>query len=310
VCRHLADVPTATRTRVQAWIDAGRVLVNGRRAARVAARVQASDRITVALPAAPARRPVAAQPLALTIRYEDESLLVIDKPAGVVVHPTYRHADGTIMNALLWHARTWPAGHRPSLVGRLDKNTSGLVLVAKTRAVHAALQRTLARPASEKSYLALVHGRVRPARGTIDLPLGRDPRDRRRVVVTPEHGLSSTTRYERLVYRAAGATGVSLLRCRLITGRMHQIRVHLSARGWPIVGDSTYGGATRSNPGEMTPGTPRVPPSRHALHAWRLGFAHPTTGARVEIEAPLPQDFAALLDEYGIDSAAPGVRTD
>ena len=185
VRRHLATSRRRHRTRVrEAWIESGRVLVNDRPASRVSVRVAAGDRIAVDAAALPVRQTITAQPIALTILHEDAHLLVVDKPAGIVVHPTYRHTDATLMNALLWYARDWPAEQRPSLVGRLDKGTSGLVLVARTRTIHAALQRILARPDSEKTYLALVHGRVRPARGSIDLPLGRDPRDRRRVIVT------------------------------------------------------------------------------------------------------------------------------
>lgn len=302
VRRHLTDISAATRTRVQAWIDSGRVQVNNRSVSRVAARVASGDRITVTLPEMPARLTVTAQAIAITVLYEDAHLLVIDKPAGVVVHPTYRHPDATLMNALLWRARDWPEGQRPSLVGRLDKGTSGVVLVARTRAMHAALQRTLVRPESEKSYLALVHGRVRPARGEINLPLGRDPRDRRRVIVDEHAGVTSVTTYQRLAYRAADPA-VSVVRCRLITGRMHQIRVHFSARGWPLVGDATYRGTTLSKSGDVTTGT-TAQAARHALHAWRLAFTHPATGARIKVEAPLPNDFIELLSAHGFDAAA------
>ncbi len=219
---------------------------------------------------------MAAENVALDVLYEDEHLLALDKPAGMVVHPTYKHATGTVMNALLWRARGWPAGQRPSLAGRLDKDTSGIVLVAKTAAVHAALQRTLARtgrPAadrtgSEKVYLAVVHGRVNVARGTIDLRLARDRGDRRRVVASDTVGAPSLTHFERLARTDGPDPGVSVLRCRLMTGRTHQIRVHLAARGWPIVGDPVYGeprvagdrrsGAGGHPAGVPAPGAPRL----------------------------------------------------
>ena len=175
-------------------------------------------------------------PAVLDVVHEDDHLLAVNKPAGVVVHPTYKHAGGTLMNALRWHARGWPAGQRPSLVGRLDKLTSGLLIVAKTPAVHAALQRELASSRSEKDYLAVVYGRVNAARGVIDLGLGVDGNDRRRMVASAGAGLPSVTTF----VRVARAGGLSLLRCRLVTGRRHQIRVHLAARGWPIVGDPVY----------------------------------------------------------------------
>jgi 23S rRNA pseudouridine1911/1915/1917 synthase len=262
--------------------------VNGRIAHRAASRVAAGDRVDVAIPdgAAPPRIVPAPQPLPLDILFEDEGLLAVQKPAGMVVHPTFRHPGGTLLNALLWHARDWPAGHRPSVVGRLDKATSGLVLVAKTAAVHAALQRTLASPASEKYYLAVVHGDVGPATGRIDARLRRDAADRRRVTVTAEGGLASVTLFDRL----AAAHGLTLLRCRILTGRMHQIRVHLAARGWPIAGDAKYG--DRSADAALRP--PRM-----GLHAWRLAFRHPVTRAAVCIEAPVPPDLVPLLAAAG-----------
>ena len=233
--RHLTDISSATRTRVQAWIEAGRVTVNGERVLKTATRAAAGDSIGVLLPDVAPRRAMIAEPVALDVLYEDEQLMVVNKPAGTVVHPAHRNTTGTMMNALLWHARAWPVTERPSLVGRLDKLTSGIVIVAKTRQVHAALQRELTRPPSEKDYMAVVYGHVRPARGTIDLRLERDRGDRRKVVASPTVGAPSVTRYERLAHVSADGAGLALLRCRLVTGRTHQIRAHLSARGWPLV---------------------------------------------------------------------------
>jgi 23S rRNA-/tRNA-specific pseudouridylate synthase len=190
VRRHLTGVQGATRTRVQAWIANGRVEVNGAPVHRVAARTALGDVVTVAIPssdAAASRGPMSAEEVRLDVLYEDDHLLAVDKPAGVVVHPTHAHSSGTVMNALLWHAREWPEGQRPSLVGRLDKLTSGLLLVAKDAAVHAALQRTLL----EKDYLAVVYGRVNVASGRIDLRLERDRHDRRRVVASDDSGAAS-----------------------------------------------------------------------------------------------------------------------
>jgi 23S rRNA pseudouridine1911/1915/1917 synthase len=162
--RHLADVRVATRTRIQRWIADGLVAVNGAAARRVSRRLAAGDMVTVALPALAAPPVMAPESWPVVVRYEDDSLLIADKAPGVVCHPTHAHAAGTLMNALLWQARQWPTGQRPSLVGRLDKWTSGLVLVAKTARMHAALQRTMAEPGSIKEYVALVYGVVSPER--------------------------------------------------------------------------------------------------------------------------------------------------
>jgi 23S rRNA pseudouridine1911/1915/1917 synthase len=303
--RHLTDVRAATRTRVQVWIDSGLVRINGRIVSRASARAAYGDAISVTLLAERGRdagendgeASGADTPAALDIVHEDGQLLVVNKPAGVVVHPTYKHAGGTLMNALRWHARGWPAGQRPSLVGRLDKLTSGLLIVAKTPAAHAALQRELASGRSEKDYLAMVYGRVNTARGIIDLGLSFDGNDRRRMVASPDAGVASVTTF----VRVARAGGLSLLRCRLVTGRRHQIRAHLAARGWPIVGDPVYLTAAANG----RPRWSRIADvaladlvrtfPRQALHAQRIAFTHPATGGRLAIEARLPDDMKTLL---------------
>ncbi|MGE5243161.1 MAG: RluA family pseudouridine synthase [Betaproteobacteria bacterium] len=300
--RHLAAAG-ATRTRIQTWIADGRVAVNGRGRRRAAARVASGDIITVAIPdELPGRRPMAAEDRTLDVLYEDAHLLVVDKPPGVVVHPTYKHADGTMMNALLWRARTWPAGGRPSIVGRLDKLTSGIVLVAKRREVHAALQRAMSSPRAEKDYLAVVYGRMNRARGRIDLPLGRDRRDPRKVVVSAG-GTPSLTLFERIARAAARREGLALVRCSLVTGRRHQIRVHLAARGWPIVGDPVYGEPRWTHVADAgLAATLRTFP-RQALHAWRLALRHPATGERLVVTSRVPDDIAALLGAAGLQRA-------
>ncbi len=278
----------------------GAVTVNGTVVTRPAARAAHGDQITVGFPDEPPRAVMLAESARLDILYEDDDLLAVNKPAGLVVHPTYRHPTGTLMNALLWHARTWPSPQRPSLVGRLDKLTSGIVLVARTPAMHTSLQRAVASTAGQKDYLAIVYGKVTPKRGTIDLRLHRDDRDRRRVVASALRGVPSTTQYERLAHATRPRTALSLVRCRLITGRMHQIRVHLAARGWPIVGDPTYG-APRwqaiedARLAQQLSGFPR-----QALHAWRLAFPHPRTGAAIVVEAPWPLDMHALAKNAGL----------
>jgi 23S rRNA pseudouridine1911/1915/1917 synthase len=232
------------------------------------------------------------------VLYEDDHLLALDKPAGVVVHPTYKHMEGTVMNALLWHARRWPATQRPSLVGRLDKLTSGILVVAKTATVHAALQRTSIN--SEKDYLAVVYGRVKVARGQIDLRLGRDRSDHRRVVASATVGASSLTLFERLARVAAPRVGLSILRCRLTTGRTHQIRVHLAARGWPVVGDPAYGEPRWSQVADPGLAAALLAFPRQALHAWRVAVTHPVTHDRLLLEAPVPRDFEGLLTASGL----------
>jgi 23S rRNA pseudouridine1911/1915/1917 synthase len=207
---------------------------------------------------------------------------------------------GTLMNALMWHARPWPEPQRPSLISRLDKLTSGVVLVAKTAAAHAALQRAMARPDSEKDYLAIVYGRVNVARGEIDLRLGTDIADRRKVVASKTTGAESLTLFERVARVAAPRAGLSLLRCRLVTGRTHQIRVHLASSGWPIVGDPMYGEPRWTLVEDpLLAATLRAFP-RQALHAWRIAFMHPIARQLVTIEAPLPADLTMLMTVSGL----------
>jgi 23S rRNA pseudouridine1911/1915/1917 synthase len=286
------------------------VTVNGTPVRRVSTRAALGDVVSVMLPDETPRPAMAAEEVRLDVLYEDDYLLAINKPPGLVVHPTYKHTAGTLMNALLWHARTWPLPQRPSLVSRLDKLTSGIIVVAKTAAAHAGLQRAMAAvPASvqrfgdrgcDKDYLAVVYGRVNAARGSIDLRLAPDQSDRRKVMASATDGAESLTEFERLGRVAAPRAGLSLLRCRLITGRTHQIRVHLAASGWPIVGDAAYGEPRWEQVTDpLLAATLRAFP-RQALHAWRITFTHPIRRARVTIEAPVPTDIAALLKSAGL----------
>ena len=296
--RHLADLHRSSRTRLQTWIASGQVCVNGAPVLRSAARVALGDVISLVVPAHDANiapRRMDAEDTRLDVLYEDDYLLALDKPAGMVVHPGYKNATGTVMNALLGRAREWPAPQRPSIVGRLDKLTSGIVVVAKTAHAHAALQRAMAADAAEKEYLAVVYGRVSPASGTIDFRLRRDPQDRRRMLASNADGARSVTRFERIARAAAPRAGLSVVRCTIATGRMHQIRVHLAARGWPIVGDPVYGEPRWSTIDERgLAATLRTFP-RQALHAWRLSLTHPMTGERIRFEAPVPRDLQMLL---------------
>ena len=284
IVRRVTDVTRLSRNVAQRWIESGAVTVDGRVTDRPSTRVREGAVISVALPETTVRRSrPEGEPAALAVLYEDESLIALDKPAGVVVHPSYKQLSGTLLNAVLWRLRDRP-GARPGILTRLDKDTSGLVIVALSPGVHAALQRDAAAGRISKHYLAVVAGEPRPAAGTLALPLARDPHDRRRVVVT-SGGAASETRYAAV---AACGGGRWLVRCELVTGRTHQIRVHLAASGWPIVGDRLYG-------------RPDTDISRQALHAWRIAFPHPLTGERVELEAPLPDDMKRLTASAGLD---------
>jgi 23S rRNA pseudouridine1911/1915/1917 synthase len=222
------------------------------------------------------RRRPEPEALDLNIVFEDDAIIALDKPSGQVVHPTYRNWSGTLLNGVLWHLRNRP-GITPHIVTRLDKDTSGLVLIALTPPLHARIQKDWGAGRVKKEYLAIVRGVPDPRSGAIDLPLARSLEDRRRVVVSPT-GQASETRYEVL---RSDDHGRSLVRCELVTGRTHQIRVHLAARGWPIVGDQVYGLADESV-------------GRQALHAWRVSLPHPVSGQPLHLEAPLPRDLIRL----------------
>ena len=301
--RHMRSETGVSRNRIQNWIDAGDVLVNGSPAPRAAWRIQRGDDLRVRVePRRPRSRP-AAEILPLDVLYEDDDLLAINKPAGLVVHPSYKNATGTLINGVLERAREWPEGSKPSLLGRLDKHTSGVVLVTKRASLHAALQKVMAARRIDKDYLAVVWGKPSPARGSINLALDHDPWDRRRITVTDRGGQPSTTKYERLATVPAtteSGSAFSIVRCRLITGRMHQIRVHLAAKGWPIVGDAVYGRKAVRESGPEIEFADDFP--RQALHAWKLAFRHPVTGLEFSIVAPPPEDMIALARALGLPS--------
>ena len=295
--RHLADRPEVSRSQIQAWIEGGRVKVNGAVAAKPSMRLALGDEIEIALPPPPPRLAMTAEERPLSILFEDEHLLALDKPPGLVVHPSIGHRQGTLMNALLWHAREWGPDRRPGLVNRLDRDTSGVLLVAKTPAVHGILARHLRRRDARKEYLAIAYGSPPTDQGRIDLKILRDPADRKRMIVSKTEGRDSVTLWERI----SEGGGLTLLRCRLLTGRTHQIRVHLKARGWPIVGDPVYGEPRFK--GIADPGLAALCKDfpRQALHARRLAFAHPATGGSIEIMAPVPEDMEGLLAAAGLE---------
>lgn len=300
VVRRFAMVPGLTRTRVRRWVEAGLVRVNGKDV-RPARRLAVGDEVEVLVPAPPPRPDPVPLDRPLAVVYEDDWLLALDKPPGVVVHPAAGNWDDTLLHALLWRARGWSGGRKPHLASRLDKGTSGLLLVAKEPGVHARLQ---ARPAV-KDYLALVYGRTAGAKGRIDLGVMRDPEDPKRMTASRSEGSPSTTLWERLSEAPDPDVPLSLLRCRLLTGRMHQIRVHLQAVRLPIVGDPVYGA-----PGWKGIADPALAAlcrelPRQALHAWRLALKHPVTGEMLDLAAPLPPDLAGVVSAAGMPDPLP-----
>ena len=300
--RHLAGLPEATRTKIQAWIQSGLVTVNGRTPGKSSEKVKTGERIEVQLPAPPpARSALVAQDIPLSILFEDSDLLVLDKPAGLVVHPAVGHRDGTLVNALLHRSKEWAGpADRPGLVHRLDKDTSGVLVVAKTELAMAKLGKAMKDRCLEKEYLAVVYGSPEIRKGRIDFGILRDPRDRKRMAASKSAGRPSTTFYEILSESSGSRAGLSLLRCRLVTGRTHQIRVHLKAIHLPIVGDPVYGAARwKGLKDEALREACRAFP-RQALHAWRLSLTHPASGTPLTVVAPVPTDIADLLRAAGL----------
>jgi 23S rRNA pseudouridine1911/1915/1917 synthase len=222
----------------------------------------------------------------LTVLYEDDAVIVLDKPPGVVVHPTYKNTSGTLLNAVLWRYRD-RTGVQPGILTRLDKNTSGLVVIALTPGLHAAMQHDMSAGRVRKEYLAVVAGLPNPSRGQIALPLGRSSEDRRLVVVRDD-GARCVTDYEAVDHWTVAGATVSMVRCELQTGRTHQIRVHLAATGWPIIGDSVYGHSSDDI-------------ARQALHAWRVTLPHPVTREVLSMTSALPPDIASLIPDRGAD---------
>lgn len=301
--RHLADLPDVSRSRIQQWIADGTVLVDGRVAAKVSEKVKAGSSIHLTLPPPPPPRPdLVPQEIPLSVVYEDDDLLVIDKPPGLVVHPAVGHREGTLVNALLFRSQSWAGeADRPGIVHRLDKDTSGLLIVAKTGAAHLGLSRMMKNRHITKEYLAVVYGHPPVRKGRIDLKIGRDPADRKKMKASKEDGRESTTYYELLAESSGKKAGVSLVLCRLVTGRTHQIRVHLKAINLPIVGDVVYGSPRWRNLADPDLAAACQAMGRQALHAYRLGFEHPVTGATLVLSAPLPPDIVVLLKAAGLE---------
>jgi 23S rRNA pseudouridine1911/1915/1917 synthase len=277
-------LPQYSRSRLKSWIDRDRVTLDGKRADPTH-RVKGGERVVVHAEAHPREVAFEPQKIALSIVDEDEALIVIDKPAGLVVHPGSGNWEGTLLNALLHHAPQLDKVPRAGIVHRLDKDTSGLMVIAKTIVAQTALVRQLQARTVTREYMALAAGDI-GERGTIDAPIGRHPRHRTTMAIVA-NGRHARTHYE-VVRRFGVAT---LLRCRLETGRTHQIRVHLASIGHPLVGDPAYG---RAGPIRF---------SRQALHAAKLALIHPATGLRRHWESELPADMDRLLAQLGTRSS-------
>ena len=269
------EMTDLSRSRIKELVQAGEVLVNGKKS-KVSYKVQKGDLIQVTvLPLEPLK--LEAENIPLDIVYEDEDVIVVNKPQGMVVHPAAGHPSHTLVNALLYHTRDLadsPEGFRPGIVHRIDKDTSGLLMVAKNAAARESLEKQLAAKSNKRQYLAIVHGNFAEEEGTIDAPIGRNPKDRKQMTVV-EKGKSAVTHFKVLEQYQ----GYSLVECQLETGRTHQIRVHMAYIGHPLAGDPLYG------PRKTLPGHGQF------LHAKTLGFEQPSTGEWLEFSVQLPDIF-------------------
>jgi 23S rRNA pseudouridine1911/1915/1917 synthase len=269
------EMTDLSRRRIKELVQAGEVLVNGKKS-KVSYKVQKGDLIQVTvLPLEPLK--LEAENIPLDIVYEDEDIIVVNKPQGMVVHPAAGHPSHTLVNALLYHTRDLadsPEGFRPGIVHRIDKDTSGLLMVAKNAAARESLEKQLAAKSNKRQYLAIVHGNFAEEEGTIDAPIGRNPKDRKQMAVV-EKGKSAVTHFKVLEQYQ----GYSLVECQLETGRTHQIRVHMAYIGHPLAGDPLYG------PRKTLPGHGQF------LHAKTLGFEQPSTGEWLEFSVQPPEIF-------------------
>ena len=276
LAEHASELSRSAAARL---IKDGAVWIGGR-PARASTRVAVGDVIEYGEPALSGTSAASAEPIPLDVLYDDDDLVVINKPAGMVVHPAPGHHTGTLVHALLGRGGAWSAAGgsiRPGIVHRLDKGTSGLMVAARNDASHRALSAQLSDRTMSRTYLAIVRGRVKDDAGELEGPIGRHPKERKRMAVV------SGGRFARTRYEVAGRRrGHTLLRCDLDTGRTHQIRVHLSALGHPVAGDADYGGRAAGGP------------ARPMLHAWRLRLLHPRTGVQMTFEADPPADFEAF----------------
>jgi 23S rRNA pseudouridine1911/1915/1917 synthase len=293
----LAEASGLSRERVKALIGEGAVTVAGERVSQVSDKAAEGAEFAIALPPTtdPAAQP---QEIPLQVVFEDEHLIVVDKPAGLVVHPAVGNRDGTLVNALLHHCAGQLSGiggvARPGIVHRTDKDTSGLLVVAKSDAAHEGLAKQFADHSIERTYLAVVSGHPAPPAGTISERIGRSDANRKKMAVLPKdssRGKHAVTHYK-VIERLDSC---ALVECRLETGRTHQVRVHLASTGHALLGDPVYGRANA----RLRPILHKLDFRRQALHAAVLGFIHPVTGDRLRFESDLPPDMRELIDETG-----------
>ena len=293
--RALADaVPTLSRERLKVLINAGQVQRDGVLVRDPAKRAAAGDVFTVAVPA-PAPAHNEAQDIPLVVAFEDEHLIVIDKPAGLVVHPAAGNLDGTLVNALLHHCGGSLSGiggvARPGIVHRIDKDTSGLMVAAKTDRAHEGLARQFAAHTIDRRYKAIVNGRPMPPEGKVDAPLARSPQNRKKVAIVPG-GKRAVTHY-RTEHRLREA---ALVECRLETGRTHQVRVHMASIGHALLGDPVYGRTKQAHKRDLH----ELSFCRQALHAARLGFIHPITSVALAFDSAMPADMQELFSQLDV----------
>ncbi|HEY1720676.1 MAG TPA: RluA family pseudouridine synthase [Magnetospirillaceae bacterium] len=294
-------LPDQSRSRLKALIEDGCVTIGGQVTLDASRKVRAGDQIALAIPEAVAAQPQA-ESIPLVVVYEDADLIVVDKPAGMVVHPAPGSHSATLVNALLHHCAGSLSGiggeKRPGIVHRLDKDTSGLIVAAKTDIAHRGLATQFAAHTITRAYKALCWGVPMPRSGSIAGNIGRSTHDRKKMAVLKRGGREALTNYK--VERVFG-TVAALVECRLATGRTHQIRVHMASIGHSLVGDATYGGRARLKKHELSQAAEAALRNFHrqALHAWQLGFSHPATGERLLFGSNIPNDFNDLLNSLG-----------
>jgi 23S rRNA pseudouridine1911/1915/1917 synthase len=289
-------VPTLSRERLKTLIRSGAVESGGKPVRDPATKVRGTESLSVAVPEPQPAHNVP-QEIPLTIVFEDEHLLVVDKPAGLVVHPAAGNLDGTLVNALLHHCAGRLSGiggvARPGIVHRIDKDTSGLLVVAKTDVAHEGLARQFAAHSIDRRYLAMVSGVPRASHGTVDAPLARSATNRKKIaIVEGKRGKRAVTHWKRIEVLKDAA----LVECRLETGRTHQVRVHMASLGHALLGDPVYGRSGKSH-GKLLK---ELGFHRQALHAAELGFTHPVTGRRLSFSSPMPADMQELFNALGV----------
>jgi len=295
--RALADaVPTLSRERLKALIRSGAVEAEGKALRDPATKVRGEESLRVAVPE-PSPAHNAPQDIPLKVAFEDEHLLVIDKPAGLVVHPAAGNLDGTLVNALLHHCGGSLSGiggvARPGIVHRIDKDTSGLIVVAKTDVAHEGLARQFATHSIDRRYLAIVGGVPKSNQGTVDAPLARSATNRKKIaIVEGKRGKRAVTHWRRLNV----LNDAALVECRLETGRTHQVRVHMASIGHPLLGDPVYGRSGKTH-GKILK---ELQFHRQALHAAELGFTHPVSKHRLSFSSPMPPDMQELFNALGV----------